>query len=476
MINLSLNAAPMSASLTLARTNQNLKQSMTRLSSGLRINSSFDDPAGVAVSARFNNKVLQSSALGQNLGNTLSFLETQEAYLRRLGDIYIRIQEIEIQKQDVIKNQGDISIYDAEKASLIAQIYQIRDEKFNGVRLFSPDSDMDSMDADTGLINSAAETVLQFNLTNQNDPLPVEMIFLMDYSFSMQGTIDNVRDNVENFVNSVQTRLNVSTWQAKAVAYRGNGQPLNPSFSGPAHLFIAPDGGNFVNSTSALRNQLNQFVALGGGTAGESLIDGIHDALNAGGGWRYSNSKKVLMAFTDEVSDPPSTPGVSVSSVANRLQQDNVNFWLFTDFPSGVDSRVADWPFNFDPNTYDPHTPQLISQAGANTDTLANVNTNMTGAINSIVDSLITTELIDFDTLAQYIALNGAKQNRIRNLIDSNALLKNHATESLGEIRDLDVAAESVNFSRLKLLQDAGTAYIAQSNVAMNNSLFNLIL
>jgi len=100
----------------------------------------------------------------------------------------------------------------------------------------------------------------------------------------------------------------------------------------------------------------------------------------------------------------------------------------------------------------------------------------MTGAINSIVDSLITTELIDFDTLAQYIALNGAKQNRIRNLIDSNALLKNHATESLGEIRDLDVAAESVNFSRLKLLQDAGTAYIAQSNVAMNNSLFNLIL
>ena len=180
------------------------------------------------------------------------------------------------------------------------------------------------------------------------------------------------------------------------------------------------------------------------------------------------------MAFTDEGSDPPSTPGVSVSSVANRLQQDNVNFWLFTDHPNGVDPDVA--LFGYDPNTYDPYTPQLISQAGANTDTLVNANTNMTGAINSIVDSLITTELIDFDTLAQYIALNGAKQNRIRNLIDSNALLKNHATESLGEIRDLDVAAESVNFSRLKLLQDAGMAYVAQSNVAMNHSLFNLLL
>lgn len=182
----------MSASLTLARTNQNLKQSMTRLSSGLRINSSFDDPAGVAVSARFNNKVLQSSALGQNLGNTLSFLETQEAYLRRLGDIYIRIQEIEIQKQDVIKNQGDISIYDAEKASLIAQIYQIRDEKFNGVRLFSPDSDMDSMDADTQAINKASEVVQQPPLVWQGTPDPVEFIFVIDDSGSMGGEITKV--------------------------------------------------------------------------------------------------------------------------------------------------------------------------------------------------------------------------------------------------------------------------------------------
>lgn len=455
MINLSSNAAPISASLTLARTNQNLKQSITRLSSGLRINSSFDDPAGVAVSARFNNKVLQSSALGQNLGNTLSFLETQDAYLRRLGDIYIRIQEIEIQKKDVIKNQGDISIYDTEKANLIAQIYQIRDERFNGVRLFSPDSDMDSMDADTGIINGAAETVLQFNLTNQNDPVPVEIIFLMDYSGSMQGTIDTVEANVENFVSAVQTKLNASTWQAKAVAYKGIASP-------PYHDFFAPNGGNFVTSTGALQTQLNAINAGGGGTPGETLIDGINDALNVGGGWQYSNSKKVLMAFTDERSDPIRTPSLTLSDVANRLNQDNVNFWLFTDHPNG--------------DSYDPLTPQLISSAGANTNTLANANTNMSAALNEIVDSLITTELIDFDTLAQYIALNGAKQNRIRNLLDSNALLKNHATESLGEIRDLDVAAESVNFSRLKLLQDAGTAYVAQSNVAMNHSLFNLIL
>ena len=64
--------------------------------------------------------------------------------------------------------------------------------------------------------------------------------------------------------------------------------------------------------------------------------------------------------------------------------------------------------------------------------------------------------------------MNAAKQNRIRNLIDSNALLKNHATESLGEIQDIDVAQESIQFSRLKILQEAGVAYAAHSNVSKN--------
>jgi flagellin len=452
MINLSSNVAPMSASLTLARTNQNLRQSITRLSSGLRINSSFDDPAGVAVSARFNNKVLQSSALGQNLGNTLSFLETQEAYLKRVGSIFTRIQEIEIQKQDVIKNQGDISIYDTEKAGLIAQIYQIRDERFNGVRLFSPDSDMDSMDADTGIINGAAETVLQFNLTNQSDPKPLEMIFLADISGSMGTYIDNVVLNISGFINSVSTRLNASTWTAKAVGYRLD-------FSG--HTFRAPNGGAFVSSIPDLTSQITSLRGqVSGGIlgVGESLIDGVYDAINVAGGWQNTDSKKVVIGFTDEPSEPPVQPGVTINGVASQLSSDDVNFYLFTNDPS------------------DTETSQLTSLSGATVGSLASANADMSAALNGIVDSLITTELIDFDTLAQYIALNGSKQNRIRNLIDSNALLKNHATESLGEIRDLDVAAESVNFSRLKLLQDAGTAYVAQSNVAMNHSLFNLIL
>jgi flagellin-like hook-associated protein FlgL len=261
---------------------------MTWLSSGLRINSSFDDPAGVAVSARFNNKVLQSSALGQNLGNTLSFLETQEAYLQRVGGILTRIQEIEIQKKDVIKNQGDISIYDTEKANLIAQIYQIRDEKFNGVRLFSPDSDMDSMDADTQAINKASEVVQQPPLVWQGTPDPVEFIFVIDDSGSMGGEITKVKDNIDVFLQGLVNDGKVTTWKAKAV-----------SFNSQSSTNYAYTDRPWVTDTTSLISQLDSILSYvasgsgGWGGGGECLIDAVHLAVTGNNWTTPSSSKKI---------------------------------------------------------------------------------------------------------------------------------------------------------------------------------------
>ena len=448
MINLNSNFSAAMASYRLEKTNFDLSKSTVRLSNGLKINSAIEDPGGLAVSMRLSNKVLQSSALNKNLSNTLSFLETQETYLKQIGKILTRVDEIDIQKKDLIKNGYDTAVYDNERSNLISEIYKIRDEKFNGVRLFSPDSDMDSMDADTGLINSAAETVSQFNLTNQNDPKPLEMIFLADISGSMGPYIDNVVSNISSFINSVSTRLNASSWTAKAVGYR-----LDGSVASPTHTFRAPNGGAFVSSIPDLSSQLTSLrgqVTGGVGGLGESLIDGVYDAINVAGGWQNTDSQKVLIGFTDEPSESPLQPGVTINGVASQLSSDDVNFYLFTNDP------------------LDSETGQLTSLSGATVGSLASANADMSAALNGIVDSLITTELIDFDTLAQYIAQNAAEQNRVKNLISSNDLLKNNATEALGEIQDIDVAQESIQFSRLKILQEAGVAYAAHSNVSKN--------
>jgi flagellin len=349
-----LKAPQMLVSNKLGETRTNLAKSVNRLTSGLRIHSSIDDPGGMAVSSRLSARVVQSSILQRNLSNMSSFLEVQHAYLMQLSEIYQQRMALDIRRKNPLATSDEIAIYNKQSQMLYERILQIKEAKFDGARLFSTDHNLMTTNVDTSLINGAAETISQFNLFTQNDPKPVEMIFLMDYSGSMQTTIDNVRNNVASFVSAIQTRLNASTWQAKAVAYRG--------LSGPnRHDFFAPNGGNFVTSTGALQSQLGQITASGGGTPGETLIDGINDALNIGGGWQYSNSKKVLMAFTDEPSDPIRTPGLTLTDVTNRLNQDDVNFWLFSDYPNGQAG-------------YDSLTPQLISQSGANTNTLANAN------------------------------------------------------------------------------------------------------
>lgn len=455
MIGISNNSPANMAAYNFGTARTNLATSLTRLSSGNRINSAAEDPSGAAVSLRLRNQITGTSITKSNLQNVASFLEVQHTSLLKLAEIYKRMDEFRVKRLDPIASAEEIAFYNAQISQYRDQILEVKEETFNGTRLFSPDHNLLTMSADTGAVNGAAESVAQFNLFYQNPPLPVEMIFLMDYSGSMGGVITNVRNNVDLFVNEIQNRLNASTWQAKAVGYRGNG-------GFPPHLFFAPNGGDFVTSTSALRNQLDQIVSItgGGGTAGESLIDGINDALNAGSpsGWQYPNSQKVLMAFTDEPADPIRTPGLNLTDVTNRLNQDDVNFWLFTDYPNGEPG-------------YDTLTPQLISQTAANTDTLANANANMTGAIDAIINSLITTDLVDFDTIARYIAENVAKQNTVRNLIQSSDLSILNASSAHSRIADLDVAAESIRLTRANIMQQAGGMAVNQVRVSADSVL-----
>jgi flagellin-like hook-associated protein FlgL len=372
----------------------------------------------------------------------------------QLSEIYQQRMALDIRSKNPLATSDEIAIYNKQSQMLYERILQIKEAKFDGARLFSTDHNLMTTNVDTSLINGAAETISQFNLFTQNDPKPVEMIFLMDYSGSMQTTIDNVRNNVASFVSAIQTRLNASTWQAKAVAYRG--------LSGPnRHDFFAPNGGNFVSSTGALQSQLGQITASGGGTPGETLIDGINDALNIGGGWQYSNSKKVLMAFTDEPSDPIRTPGLTLTDVTNRLNQDDVNFWLFSDYPNGQAG-------------YDSLTPQLISQSGANTNTLANANSNMSAAINSIVDSLITTDLVDHDTILKYLSENNAKQETIRHLQNTAEIYGANVNSALGRIQDVDVAQESITKTRYDILHNFGISMLAQANQS-TSTILNLL-
>jgi len=60
----------------------------------------------------------------------------------------------------------------------------------------------------------------------------------------------------------------------------------------------------------------------------------------------------------------------------------------------------------------------------------------------------------------------GAVQNRLEHTIASLGVSSENLSASESRIRDLDVAAEMVTFTKTQILQQAGTAILAQANQA----------
>jgi len=136
MISLNTTGATSAVSYYLGQNNRNLQKSLTRLSSGYRINSAVDDPGGLAVSMKLSASIRQTDALSANVGNAISFLQTQDGVLSVASSILLRLSELATLATDSVLS-SDAAAYDVEFKELQADISDLLDEEFNGVPLFS---------------------------------------------------------------------------------------------------------------------------------------------------------------------------------------------------------------------------------------------------------------------------------------------------------------------------------------------------
>jgi flagellin len=131
------NSAATSAAYNLSNTNVNLQRSLNRLSSGSRINSSFDDAGGLAVSMKMSASIRRTDASLANVNNAVSFLQTQDGVLKTADKILNRMSELATLAQDVTKAPDDLDLYNTELDVLKNQLNLMLKEEFNGISLFS---------------------------------------------------------------------------------------------------------------------------------------------------------------------------------------------------------------------------------------------------------------------------------------------------------------------------------------------------
>ena len=134
------NSAATTASFNLSKSNDALRKSLGRLSSGNRITSPADDAGGLAVALKLASKTNRTAGVIQNVQNSLSYLQVQDSSLQTVGKVLDRMAELRTMAQDVTKNSSDIENYSKEFVELQSQLKQIKNETFNGISLFSSGS------------------------------------------------------------------------------------------------------------------------------------------------------------------------------------------------------------------------------------------------------------------------------------------------------------------------------------------------
>jgi len=190
------NYAAMVASNNLAASNSSLQKSLNRLSSGSKIVSPSDDAGGLAVSMKLNAASKRQGAVANNIGNAISYLQTQDGALQVTAKIMDRMSELRTFYEDKTKNTSDLQNYDTEFTALSKQLQSITSEKFNGISLFSTTSL--SIVATEDHSTASAITVNARDLSNTGTGISL----LNTGSASMSGTagisLANITDAIKN--------------------------------------------------------------------------------------------------------------------------------------------------------------------------------------------------------------------------------------------------------------------------------------
>lgn len=142
------NTSALSSARLLGESSSALAKSLARLSSGSKIVSPEDDAAGLAVATRFDAQINRISAASNNVGNAISFSQTQDGFLKKVSKALDRMSELAILSQDVTKTDADRALYNAEFTTLGAYINDVATKTFNGVALLDGTSLSVTIDSD----------------------------------------------------------------------------------------------------------------------------------------------------------------------------------------------------------------------------------------------------------------------------------------------------------------------------------------
>ena len=480
------NIQSLNAQRNLTASQSSLSTSMQRLSSGLRINSAKDDAAGMAIAERMGAQVRGLNQAQRNANDGVSLAQTAEGALGTIGGNLQRIRELAVQSRNATNSSEDRAALQKEVTQLKAEIDRVaKDTSFNGTnlldgsftakafqvganqgQLISIDSiqnakvdqlgTWDSVDKPAAAYGAkltatgTANTAGKLTVTAPADAAAASEAFA-DFKVVIGGTEINVTglkagsrtvaeaqaalaSNISSAINGAGIG-GVTATSAADVVTLSNASVKVPSLS--------VSGANVAVTAMAAGT-----AAYAATTAGNFQINGKDIAVGAA----YSGNDRVndLVA---EINKQFSDKSVVASNVNGSLVLKSDKDIVVKEDAAGKAVGASGVAGSTAGTTYSPVKGE--AQIGFKNISVSTVE----GADDTIVAMDAALKAVNSAR-----ADLGAMQNRFESVVANLGVNSENLSASKSRIMDADFASETANLSRSQILQQAGTAMVAQAN------------
>jgi flagellin len=173
MLSIHTNNASLTAQNSIARTEKQFSTSMTRLSTGYRINSAMDDAAGLQIASRLKAQASGMAVAMRNTQNSTSMLQTAEGALEEMTTMLVRMKDLATQAADASATLADKAAMQAEYDGLVRETTNVEfNTTFGGEPLLATGLVFSQMTFQIGA--SASETMV-VDLSSQAGAMVVDV-------------------------------------------------------------------------------------------------------------------------------------------------------------------------------------------------------------------------------------------------------------------------------------------------------------
>jgi len=271
-----------------------------------------------------------------------------------------------------------------------------------------------------------------------------------------------IQNNVEAF-NAHRQLTGTSSKAAKAMEKLSSGYRVNRAADDAAGLAISEKMRGQIGGLAQAQRNANDAISLV--QTAEGALNEVHSMLQRVRDLRVQYDSGTLSTDDQKaIQDEVKALATEISDITTKTEFNDINLLSMTG--------------------------NLAFQVGANKDETitvtqlnfgAGIGSAGTGGLSEITDlsagagGFSSVDLDELDNAIKNVSTKrsgfGAVQNRLEHRLNNLATYQENLVASESRIRDVDMASEMVNFTKLQILQQAGTSMLAQANQAPQNVL-----